>query len=254
MTTSEVRQRVERTIAAIESLSMEDIAPEVKTAIELFKKNLNQFEADGAIGSLIILARKAKRENQKLIIGLETEWIPGINVENSLQRNAITALMKEIDSIGEALRSMGLDNVEIIRGNSSQLADSILSEAGKTNTKMHNVVVMASANTINSNSFSALRNADEGDRPFLAGIDPSELIKLYTEFGESVSKQLHIQLSGLLYLTLELATGKQPPQLPMIVSYDKKLRIVIFLPKAEPMDCEVLKNTYAAEKTALSAA
>ncbi|OGX01419.1 MAG: hypothetical protein A3I73_03735 [Omnitrophica bacterium RIFCSPLOWO2_02_FULL_45_16] len=162
--------------------------------------------------------------------------------------------MKEINGIAEALQSMGLDNVEVIRGSGSQLAGAILNEAEKTHTKMHNIVVMASANTINSNSFAVLRNADENDRPFLTGIDPTELIKLYTQFGEAVSKQLYIRLASLLYMTLELAAGKEPPQSPIIVSYDKKLRILILLPKADPIDYEALKSNYASEKAALQAA
>ena len=256
MATAEIRERVQKAIGTIEKLDQKGVSPEVLANIELLKKNLNQFEADGAVGSLIVLARKAKKEDQKLIIGLETDWIPGINVRNSLQRQAITALMKEIDSIAEALQSMGLDNVEIIRGNGNQLADAILTakEAGNTPTKMHNIVVMASANTINSDGFAALRNSDESDRPFLTGIDPTELIKLYTEYGETVSKQLYIRLASLLYMTLELAAGKEPPQSPIIVSYDKKMRILMLLPKADPIDYEVLKNTYAAEKIALQAA
>ena len=254
MATAEIRQRVERAIAVIEGMEQEKIPPETKVAIELLKKNLNQFEADGGVASIIILARRAKRENQKLIIGLETDWIPGMSVKGSLQRNAITAFMKEIYGIAEALKSMGLDNVEIIRGSGSELANALLSEADRTHTRLHNVVVMASVNTINSDSFARLKNADESDRPFLAGIDPAELIKFYEKFGEATSKQLYIRLASLLYMTLELAAGKEPPQLPIIISYDKKMRMVIFLPKAELVDYEVLKNTYAAEKTALSAA
>ncbi|MCX5678999.1 MAG: UTP--glucose-1-phosphate uridylyltransferase [Candidatus Omnitrophica bacterium] len=218
------------------------------------ENNLNQFEADSAVGDLIILARRAQRENQKLIIGLETDWIPGMNVKGSLQRNAIAALMKEIDGIGETLKSMGLDNVEVIRGSGNDLANTLLTEADKTHTSLHNIVVMASTNTINSNSFTALKDANENDRPFLAGIDPTELMKLYDEFGETTSKQLYIRLMQMLYMTLELASGKEPPQIPLIMSYDKKTRTVIFLPKAEPRDYEMLKNVYAAEKMALAAA
>ena len=252
MTTAKIGQRVERAIAAIEKLDKEGVAPETRTAIELLKKNLSQFEADGGVASLIFLARRAKRENQKLIIGLETGWIPGI--KNGLQQKAIFALMREMDSIAEALRSMGLDNVEVVHEGGSELAGVLLNKASQTQTSKHNIVVMASAGTINSDSFAALRNADEGDRPFLAGIDPAELIKLYAEFGESVSSQLHIRLAGLFYMTMELAAGKEPPQTPMIASYDKKMRIVIFLPSAKPMDYEMLKNNYAAEKAALQAA
>ena len=254
MATAEIRQRVEKAITVIESSDAEGIAPEVKTAIGLLKKDLNQFEADGAVGALIVLARRAKRENQKLIIGLETDWIPGVNIKKSCQKQAIFALMKEIDAIGDALKSMGLDNVEIIRGSGKDLADTLLGEAEKTRTNLRNIVVMASSDTINSASFAALRNADENDRPFIAGIDPAELIKFYSEFGETTGNQLYVRLTQLLCITLELAAGKEPPHTPMIVSYDKKMRIVIFLPKAEPLDYELLKKAYAAEKAALAAA
>jgi hypothetical protein len=113
---------------------------------------------------------------------------------------------------------------------------------------------MASAQTITSDSFLALRVADESGRAFLAGIDPTELIKAYAEHGEATSKQLKIRLASLLYLTLELALGKEPPQMPLVVSYDKDKRMIIYLPTAEPVDYEALKSTYKAEQTALAAA
>ncbi|MDP2913206.1 MAG: radical SAM protein [Candidatus Omnitrophota bacterium] len=253
MATAEIKQRVERAIAAIESLGKEGITPEAKVAMELLKKNLNQFEADGGVASIIVLARKAKRENQKLIIGLETDWIPAINKERSLQKNAISALMKEMHSIGEALQSMGLDNVEIIRGSGSQLADSLMKASEDSNTDMRNIVVMASKDTITSDSFKVFRDAGVKDRPFLTGIDPAELIKLYEEFGELVSKQLHIKLTTLLYMTLEAAAGKEPPNAPWI-QYDSVKRILILVPSAEPKDYEDLKNAYKAEAAALQSA
>ncbi|MCX5679001.1 MAG: HEAT repeat domain-containing protein [Candidatus Omnitrophica bacterium] len=251
MTTAGIIQKVEW---AIESLDKEGIAPEIKSAVESLKKNLTQFEADSTVGSLIVLARRAKREDQKLIIGLETDWIPGMNIKDSCQKQAIFALMKEIDSIGDALKSMRLDNVEIIRGSGKELADTLLDKAGKTRTNLHNVVVMASSDTINSENFAKLRNVDDNDRPFLAGIDPKDLIKFYSEYGESTSNQLYVKLTQLLYMTLELASGKEPMYTPIIDSYDRKMRIVIFMPRAEAKDYEALKNTYAAEKTALMAA
>lgn len=254
MTTAEIKERVQKVIEAIEKLDQKDVSPEVRTNIEMLKSNLSQFEADGGMASLTILARRAKRENQKLIIGLETDWMPAMNIKGSLYRNAIAVLMKEIGSIGDALKSMGLDNVEIIRGTADSLADSLTKKAKESNTDMRNIIVMASKNTINSDRFKVFRDANEKNRPFLTGIDPTELIKLYTQFGEAVSKQLYIRLASLLYMTLELAAGKEPPQSPMIVSYDKKMRILILLPKADPIDYETLKNNYAAEKAALHAA
>jgi hypothetical protein len=254
MASAEVRQRVERAIAAIESMESRGVPPETKAAMDLLKKDLDQFEADGAVGSMIILARRAHRENQKLIIGLETDWIPALDKRDSLQKQAIAALMKEISGIAEALKAMGLDNVEIICGNGSDLAGKILERADKTNTNLHNVVIMASASTINSENFTALRSTDEGSRPFLAAIDPQELTEFYAKFGEATDKQLHIKLAQMLYIALELAAGKEPPQIPMIASYDKSMRMVVFLPKAEPMDYEALRDAYKAERSALVAA
>ena len=223
---------------------------EIVESSKLLKNNLNQFEADGAVGSLIVLARKAKRENQKLIIGLETDWIPGISVKGSLQKNAIAVLMKEIDSIGEALRSMGLDNVEIVHESGSQLADSLTKAANDSHTNMRNIVVMASKETITSDSFRAFRDANEKDKPFLAGIDSIELIKLYEQFGESVSHQLHIELTKLLYMTLEIAAGKEPPKAPWI-QYDSAARILFLVPSADLKDYEELKTAIRGEILAL---
>jgi|GEM_PF-1459819 len=254
MSTAEIARRAKRAIEMVEGPAGDGLPQESRDRADTLKKNLNQFEADGAVGALIVLARKAQRDGQKLIIGLETDWIPGMNTEGSLQRNAISALMKEIDSIGDTLRSMGLDNVEIVRGSGSDLSTAIIDMADKTHTNMRNVVVMASSRTINSESFLSLRNAKDGEKPFLAGIDPSELIRFYSEFGEATERQLYIGLTGLLYMTLELAAGKEPPQTPVITSYDKKNRIIFFLPKVEPIEYEALRKAYNAEVKALTAA
>ena len=213
----------------------------------------DQSEADGGVVSLIALARRARRENQKLIIGLETDWIPGIGVKGSLQQGAISALIEEVDDIGKTLRSMGLDNVEIVHANADQLALSLTKAAEKSSTEMRNIVVMASAGTIESPSFSDIRNAPQENRPFLACTDPEDLIKLYEEFGETIAKQLHIKLMSWLYMTLKAATGNEPPEAPWI-RYDKAARRLFLKPTAEPIDYETLKREYAAEVTALASA
>ncbi|GEM_PF-6654489 len=253
MATVEIRQGVERAIAIIDGLKDENLPSETRAAVEQLRKNLNQLEADGAVASLIILARRAKKENQKLIIGLETDWIPAVNVKDSLQRQAIFALMKEIDAIGETLGSMGLDNVEIVRGSGEELAGDLLDRADKTHTAMHNIVVMASKTTIESDGFADLRNADENNRPFLTSIDPTKLIEAYVQYGEDMQRQLYVRLAQMLYMTLEAATGKWPPREPWIV-YDNVKRTLLLVPSAKPIDYELLRSNYAAERTALAAA
>jgi hypothetical protein len=58
----------------------------------------------------------------------------------------------------------------------------------------------------------------------------------------------------MLLAALELAVGKDQPNIPMIRSYDKDSRIVIFLPEVEIINYQNLVNEYAAERTALAAA
>jgi hypothetical protein len=58
----------------------------------------------------------------------------------------------------------------------------------------------------------------------------------------------------MLSITLELASGKPAPDLPLINSYDPELRIVIFLPRAEPVNYQDLLIKYRNEMKALVAA
>ena len=254
MTSYEITRRVARTLTTVNSLEKYGVSRSIGDKINYLKSNIGQIEADGAMAALIVMARNAKKENQKIIIGLEADSIPGVDVRGSLQHDAISALMKEICSIGDALKSKGLDNVEIVRGSGSDLAASIIDRANITHTSLRNVVVMASIQTITSNSFSALRDAKSGEKPFLAGIDWSELIEFYSRHNESIEKQLRIRFAGLLYMTLELAAGKEPPQASVITSYKRNDRLVFFLPKAESVEYGALRRIYEGDRKALEAA
>ncbi len=258
MMTAEIKEKISKAISAIEQLDQKSVSSEIKASIEPLKKNLDQFEADGCVGSLIFLARRAQREDQKLIIGLETDWIPGINERgHGSQHDAINLLLIEIRSIGQLLKDLGLDNVEIVEGSGQGLASALLDKADNTKTDLSNVIVLASSETINSGSFDPLRSTATEKRAFLAGIDASEIAEFYEankDAMKSSGKQLQIRIMTMLSITLDLALGKEPPQLPIIVSYDKNQRLVLFLPKAELLDYEAIKSHYAGERKALQAA
>jgi len=54
--------------------------------------------------------------------------------------------------------------------------------------------------------------------------------------------------------TLELALGKDAPNIPIIAAYDKALRTVLFLPKPERLDYDKLLNLYRLKLLALASA
>ncbi|OGW76010.1 MAG: hypothetical protein A2Z72_07700 [Omnitrophica bacterium RBG_13_46_9] len=220
-------------------------------------ENLDNLEADGIVGTALAMAKTAKADDQNLIIGLETEWIPGcdrIYGGRMLQHSAINPLIKEIESLEKNLRRMGLDNVKVIHDEGDSLAKRLLATAGETKTKLTNVVVLASKGTIESDAFSPLRSTKTDKRAFLAGVDDRELDRFYGDFGEAADKQLYIRIMEMLSITLELASGKEAPDLPIIMSYDKEARTLIFLPRAEPMNYQELQERYQREREALIAA
>ncbi|MDD5136693.1 MAG: hypothetical protein PHN63_05040, partial [Candidatus Omnitrophica bacterium] len=251
--TAALKGRIERAISTVESLGENFVPVEFQATVDHLKKRIDQLEADGIVASVINLARKAKRDNQKLIIGLETDWIPGYNDTGSLQHQAMNPIIQQIESIPDILRSMGLDNVVLVHANSKDIADSLIKEADKANTRLSNVVVLASKGTIESPSFDSLRSTPTEAKAFIAAIDPVELEKFFRENKDPL-KHLDIKILEMLSIALDIAAGKEPPQIPIVAYYDRALRIVVLIPKAEPKDYEELNRNYYARKTALAAA
>ncbi len=226
---------------------------ELLDELDYLRNNLDQLEADSVIAGIILLARKAEREGQNLIIGLETDWIPGYE-KGSLQYNAMSPLIKEIDSLGKTFEELGLENVVIVHSAKDTLASDVFWKADETGTKLENVVVLGARDTINSAGFEVLRSTGKERRAFLAGIDTAEIMKAYAENGEAFNKQLGIEIVKMLSLAIELAGGKQIPDLPIILEYDAVLRMVIFLPRAEPVEYNDLIKCYKKKRLALQSA
>jgi hypothetical protein len=256
MATTEIKQKVEGAITAIEGLGDDEIMSEVKGVIESLKKNFNQFEADCVVGALIVLARKAKRENEKLYVGISTDWIPAYNNGHSLQHSVLNPLINELKAIPEALRSMGLDNIEFnITETSDALAADIIAKVNAGQIKPSNAVIIASKTSVESGAFDPIKSTDKEGRAFIAGIDSRILLELYNKYGESLGEQLNIDMLELLTLTLEVATGKEPPQMPLVISYDKTSRVLILLPSATIVDYDrLLRDVNKGRIQALQAA
>ncbi|MCX5667272.1 MAG: hypothetical protein NTY34_03045, partial [Candidatus Omnitrophica bacterium] len=186
---------------------------------------------------------------------LETDWIPGYNETGSLQHQAMNPVIQQIESIPDILRSMGLDNVVFVRSNSKEIAASVLKEADKANTKLSNVVILASKGTVASSSFDSLRSTPTEAKAFIAAIDPAEL-EAFIKDNKDPSIHLDVKILEMLSVALDIAAGKDPPNIPMVKldSYDKALRFIMLIPKAEPKDYGELNRNYYARRTALAAA
>ncbi|MFH1552889.1 MAG: hypothetical protein ABID83_04545 [Candidatus Omnitrophota bacterium] len=232
-----------------DSAEEKGIPKNILSAVTYLRENSGRIETDSIIAGVITLARQAGREGQNLIIGLETGWIPGYE-KGTMQHNALNPLVKEIESLGKTLRSLGLENVTVIHADGEKLAGNILEEAERTSTGLSNVVVLASKDTVNSAMFDQIKSTEKEKRAFLAVVDPAELIKEKS----SDAQVTIVQIVEMLSIALELATGKDAPDLPLIVEYDEDLRVVVFLPKIEPVDYEKLKEHYNMRKLALQSA
>jgi hypothetical protein len=259
-TTAEITELAEQLLKDLDKLRTGGRTPllfteEVEKVEDVLRNNLRTVEAEGIIASIITLARQAKREGRRFIIGVETDWIPGIDGA-TMQHMAINPLVTELKSLDKTLKSMGLDNVVIVHDKRDYLAHNILWETSKTegaSANYSNVLVLASAETIASKAFDPLRSTEKERKAFLAGIDAT-LIRAATGLEDNFYEQLRVRLVEMFSLALELASGKMAPDIPMIKEYNADLRTVIFLPQAEPMDFKELQRLYRNQQIALQAA
>jgi hypothetical protein len=224
--------------------------------ITALQKALVKVETDSIIASIIAKSRLVQ-EGQKLIIGIETDWIPGMNEKGyGSQHDAINPLLREIEDIGTKLKALGLDNVEIIHKSKSDLGNAVLQRAGVTNTNMSNIIILGSNDNIQAfiknGTFQKLTAQGDTERAFLAGIDPTSLAETYAKAKGAGSQIASVNVIEMLSIALELALGKEPPKSPIIVSYDRQTRVVVFLPKAAPVDYDLMKSAYEGQRAALA--
>jgi stalled ribosome alternative rescue factor ArfA len=203
------------------------------------------------VSAMMVQARKAKREDKKFVIGIDTSWIPG-SAKGSLQSQAITPLLNGIQNLDSVLRSHGMDNVVVVRGEGEDLLQKMEKEAGSKDA-LSRSVVLASEKTI-----AAIQKAFKDnikDSPFMAMVDPRELEKASKGKGSYDQEQLYIQIVTMLMMAVELQASNTPiPNNPLIKDYDPVNKLVRFLPKAEMKDIEELKKQYKLELEIIRAA
>jgi hypothetical protein len=195
-------------------------------------------EAVTLIDTLRLRAFEAKGKNQKIIIGFDTSWIPGLDSEQGM---AVQSLLSEIYRL---TKTDGLENIIILRGKGTSLASTIMKRAEETGTPLSNVVVLGSETTVQSDEFAGLRSTDTEQRAFLAGVNPKNL-----------TENSYIRVLEMLTLAVKLAFGEidSVPD-PKISASKLGPRLWIFIPEAEPFDFKELKQIYDSQLQALVAA
>ena len=62
------------------------------------------------------------------------------------------------------------------------------------------------------------------------------------------------ELVQMLSIALEIASGNEAPNLPIVATYDRDSRTVVFLPRPKPMEYGELRNFYKLKLLALQSA
>ncbi|MDD5439576.1 MAG: hypothetical protein PHS37_05260 [Candidatus Omnitrophica bacterium] len=217
--------------------------------------NLDELAGNAVIASAIVLARRAKRENRKMTLAVEFDWIPGYNKlaenANPAQRSGVSKIAAALRELPDAFRRMGLDIEVIMKKNaetSAAWADRIVQEKGAD---LSGMVFFAGKTTVDYIKDKKLDGVAENNRPFLAGIDPEKILKSK----KAVAEEYLVNILEMLLVTLELAAGgKKPEEIPLEFRYDPRHKLIIFLPDAEPVAIDKLPDQYRRQALALVAA
>jgi len=168
---------------------------------------------------------QSKDEERPVILALGTDWMKGYEKGRYLQYDILNPLVASIRSFCEH------KGIVFIDGKEEGLLSAI--EQARGDSENAKVIVLASEKTVRSEDFKSLR---KDKNAFLAGVND-----------ENLTVDSYIRLVEMMDLALRFAFDRS-------VDFDnpnvaiKKVtgfpNLIIFIPKAEPMDYEILKDIY----------
>ena len=205
-------------------------------------------EVDGFIENIMVKAYAAAQQGEKVIIGLDTSWIP------EAQKAAIQGLLSRLSHLS---RRKGLDNIIIRRRNGPRLAGVLLDEMEKTGTSLSNIVVLGSSGVLDNNAFTPLKDGEPGkDSAFFARVNLPE------DYPENSYLNLIEMLSAAVRLAFadEGATGRILSEIRDV--YDGRIMVrdsgdprdFEFVPIAEPFEINELIEIYNRQREFIIAA
>jgi len=193
------------------------------------------------------VAGEVKKE-QKLIVGIDTGWIPNMGC-------GLQGLVNKI------CRLSGLGNIIVVRGTGEALARELKEKADAAGTDYSNIVVLTDESEIKSGAFNNLKSTKTEKKACLIGVIPAKLKGL-----KDPIKDNYVMILDMMRLALKLAftddaeldkvlaeLRREYPLIDVDLS-DFGPRVFIFIPNAVPFDDTELKQIYANQEEVITAA
>lgn len=172
-------------------------------------------------------------QTQPLIVALGTSWIKGYEKGRYLQYDALNPLLASLRTYCES------KGIPFVIDDDDKLLARINAEKAKDGRSGAKVVVLAGKDTVASDEFATLRNDEKN--AFVVGVDNQEL-----------TTDSYIRLMEMLTLALKLSAGLEVSldNAHITITRDNERHLYIFLPHAEPMDYEKLRQIYRVQEFA----
>ncbi len=219
---------------------------DIKRQIDIMKANVGRLYIDSIVASAIVKARSAKRMDQRIVIGLDTSWIPGMG-KGDLQHNLMAPFLRELAGLENILRKLGFKNVKVVLSEGDSLAGEVLDAmkseqgSGMKDTTFGNVIILADKSVVEAESFAVIRDGKGYERPFIAGIDATQL---RAQYKECMNEQLYISIIEMITLTLEASVGVDISGSSLVDTIDIENNMIVFMPVVEVILYEMLRERY----------
>jgi ribosomal protein S18 acetylase RimI-like enzyme len=186
------------------------------------------------IDSLLIRAYHTAAPGQKMLLGIDTSWVPEMQTE-------FQALLNELTRIS---RKKGFGDMIIVRERGAALGRLLRDTAEKEGIPYSNIIVLAAEDIARGDAFDPLRSTETEARAFIAGVDASR-----------ISGDCYIDLLGMVRAALDLEGGlagaADDPDIEMVRTGP---RTWLFIPDAVRYDHFRRKQMYAAERDLITSA
>lgn len=178
----------------------------------------------------------AKELGQKIIIGIDTGWIP--------EEQRISVMNGLLNRLSRLSKQKGLDNIIIRRRkDGSRLPALIRKDMEDTGTPLGNVVILGQEELLGGKAFKSLRGTEGREGAFFAGV------RMPKEFKEDS----YVRLLEMLTIAVNLAFGESVSHEdhPDVVFEEVHNRFYVLIPDATAYDYETLAKLYRIQKTVI---